>query len=262
MKYRGGLRTKGIKKESYQNHPLISIVTIVRNGEKTLKRTISSVLNQTYKNVEYIVVDGGSTDGTLSILKNFNAKIDYWISEADNGISDAFNKGINLAQGEIIGIINADDWYELNACQMVADNFCSKFDVYYGACNIYKDNLFIRSMTSSYKNLTFKMSIYHPTCFITKKVYDNIGTYSVDYQLTMDYDLLIRIFKGGFHFKQLESTIANFQLGGVSNSNKLLGIKEIRKIKNLNGINNKLLNQFHYYIQIFFLKVFELKNAV
>jgi glycosyltransferase involved in cell wall biosynthesis len=95
---------------SYQ--PLVSIVTIVYNGEKHLEQTIRSVLNQTYPKIEYIIIDGGSTDRSPDIIRKYNKSLAYWVSEKDNGVSDAFNKGIAKSTGDIIGLINSDDWYE------------------------------------------------------------------------------------------------------------------------------------------------------
>jgi len=107
----GGLRTKGITKKSHENIPLITVVTVVRNGEKTLEETVLSVINQTYTNVEYIIVDGASTDGTLDIIKKYEDRIDYWISEPDDGIYYAMNKGIDLTTGEWINFMNSGDKY-------------------------------------------------------------------------------------------------------------------------------------------------------
>src|SRR5439155_13950516 len=92
--------------------PLVSIITIVYNREAYLEQAINSVLQQSYPNIEYIVIDGGSTDNSVSIIKKYASKIQYWVSEPDNGIADAFNKGLMKANGNIIGFINADDWYE------------------------------------------------------------------------------------------------------------------------------------------------------
>lgn len=111
----GGLRTKGYFKKSYKDKPLVSIITVVLNGEKYLEETILSVLNQTYDNVEYIIIDGGSTDGTLDIIKKYEHAIDYWVSERDRGIYDTMNKGITVASGEWIELLNAGDFYESGA---------------------------------------------------------------------------------------------------------------------------------------------------
>ncbi len=102
--------------------PVISIITIVFNGEKYLDQTIRSVLDQNYPSVQYIIIDGGSTDNSINIIKKYEKDLYFWISEKDNGISDAFNKGIARATGDIIGIINADDWYEHNTFERVAQS--------------------------------------------------------------------------------------------------------------------------------------------
>ena len=118
-KEEGGLRIKGYFKKSIQSKPLVTIITVVLNGEDYLEQTIKSVINQTYDNIEYIVIDGGSRDKTKDIIKLYDSVIDYWVSEEDKGISDAFNKGISLATGEIIGILNASDWYENDAVETI-----------------------------------------------------------------------------------------------------------------------------------------------
>ena len=123
-----------------KNKPLVTIITIVFNGQETLSKAIESVSNQTYPNVEYIIIDGGSTDGTLNIIKKYGDVITKWISEKDRGISDAFNKGLKLAKGEIIGILNADDWYERNAIISVVEAFENNknIGIAYGWMNYWK----------------------------------------------------------------------------------------------------------------------------
>ena len=122
----GGLRLKNIFKKK-KNHFLISIITVVFNGEKYLEETIKSVINQTNKNFEYIIVDGGSTDRTLDIIKKYDQQIDYWISQEDKGIYDAFNKGLKLVSGDVIGIVNSDDTYN-NECFEIVKNYFKKND--------------------------------------------------------------------------------------------------------------------------------------
>ncbi len=108
--------------------PLVSIITVVYNGAKTLEQTILSVLNQTYKNIEYIIIDGESTDGTLDIIEMYRDKISTCISEPDEGLYDAMNKGVSIANGELIGIINSDDWFEKNAVELVVSSYVNNLN--------------------------------------------------------------------------------------------------------------------------------------
>jgi len=121
-----------------QDQPLVSIITIVYNGEKHLQQTIESVLGQSYKPIEYLVVDGGSTDNSLSIIRSYGERIARWKSEKDRGISDAFNKGLSMVSGEIIGIINADDWYEPEAVERAVEALVGS-DIVYGDLRLIKD---------------------------------------------------------------------------------------------------------------------------
>lgn len=233
--------------------PLFSIITIVYNGQKTLERTIQSVINQTNKDLEYIIIDGGSTDGTIDILKKYNDHIDYWLSEPDEGISDAFNKGVKLAKGQFVGILNADDWYEQDACEIIAKNIDDKSDVYFGDCRIWNAESSSVGKSDARKIHT-KMSIYHPTCFVRNACYVKYGAFSKKYKISMDYDLLLRLKGNGCTFKYIDQVIANFQLGGVSNLNKHKGAKESFAIKNVYLPNRKFQNYLEYKMRI--LKTF------
>jgi len=105
--------------------PLVSIITVVLNGRKTIEQTILSVRNQSYANIEYIIIDGGSTDGTINIIEKYSEGVDFWISESDNGLYDAMNKGIGYANGELIGLLNSDDYYESDAVSRVIEAYKS-----------------------------------------------------------------------------------------------------------------------------------------
>ena len=133
----GGFRTRGTEKIYKNNQPIISIITVVYNGELTLEDTILSVLNQRYQNIEYIIIDGDSTDQTLKIINKYDDMLDYWISEPDEGVYHAMNKGISLASGDYIGLINSGDLYQINTCTIVAkEMMLNKSDVYYGMVRV------------------------------------------------------------------------------------------------------------------------------
>lgn len=178
--------------------PLITILTIVYNGEKYLEETILSVINQTYDNVEYIIIDGGSTDKTLDIIKKYENKIDYWISEKDKGISDAFNKGITASNGDYILVLNAgdkflttDSLYDVIPFLQNKQNDIVTFQaqtpkgIVFPKFYAHKDN------TSFFVKRTNAM-ISHQASFVSKSAYQNIGNYSLNYKIRMDFDFFLQ----------------------------------------------------------------------
>lgn len=211
------------------NTPLISIVTVVFNGEKYLLQTIESVKNQTYKNIEYIVIDGGSTDGTIEIINNNNKYIDKWISEPDNGLYDAMNKGIKMASGELIGMINSDDWYELDAVEIIVKEYlkdttkrifhADRYDIYpNGKKKIFKFN------PSVIKFKYFAMTFNHPSMFVSSKIYEELS-YNIDLKVYSDYQFtLFSYLKNKNQFVYINKAIVNFRLGGASGQISLLKV--------------------------------------
>jgi glycosyltransferase involved in cell wall biosynthesis len=196
----GGLRKKGYFKKSQKNKPLISIVTIVYNGEEYLEKTIKSIINQTYSNLEYIIIDGGSSDKTIDIIKKYEGMIDYWISEKDKGISDAFNKGIMTCQGEIINLLNAGDTL-IN--ESILENNVIHFKHGINIASTLLNNNILKLNYSYYK---FGMFLPHPSTFILSKVYKEIGLYSIKYKYAMDYEFFLRAIKYNITFDK-NSTI-------------------------------------------------------
>ena len=198
---------------------LISIITVSYNSVSTIEQTIQSVLNQSYKNIEYIIIDGGSTDGTIDIIKKYESKLNYWISEPDKGIYDAMNKGIKLANGEYIGLINSDDWYTPTAIENIVneiqfigkenvDILCGNQIYYYNDKNNY-------IAKSDYTQLKDNMSIYHPTCFVKNDIYKK-RLYSLKYKIAGDYDYFLWCYVNNYKFHYLDRIIANFRAGGIS----------------------------------------------
>lgn len=239
----GGLRTKGYSKKSYDDKPLISIITVVFNGEKYLEQTIQSVLSQTYTNVEYIIIDGGSTDGTVEIIKEHEDKIDYWVSEKDNGISDAFNKGILLASGEWIGIINADDWYEEDTLSCVACH--TEADLVCGEMYFWK-NVTEKSLSTINEEIKFKeMPVPHPSVFVKRKVYVELKGFNIDYKYAMDYEFLLRAYLRNMKFFYVYRVFSNMRAGGISQSVGFSAWKEVRTAKIENGLS--IFTSYIYY---------------
>lgn len=201
--------------------PLISIITVVFNGEQYLQQTIDSVRNQTYINLEYIIVDGSSTDGTLSILRNNTDIITTWISEPDKGLYDAMNKGISLSTGVLIGMINSDDWYEDNAVEIMVNAYLNnpeKSIFHADRYDVYDDN---RKKTKKFNSSVFKFIYYgmtynHPSMFITKKEY-NSHKYNIELKALSDYQFVLESFlRNNEIFCYVEKTTVNYRLDGLS----------------------------------------------
>jgi glycosyltransferase involved in cell wall biosynthesis len=212
---------------------MLSIITPSLNNGRFIERTISSVIGQSGVDFEYIIIDGGSTDGTLDVIRANEGKINYWISEPDRGISHAFNKGIGLANGDIIGILNAGDWYEADAVKNVVAAFSSHpdIDVVCGAIEFWEEGLAQLHCNSNPKALDKETSVYHPTMFVRKSSYVKYGVFDEAYRYAMDYELMLRFKREGAKFLVLEKTLANMSLDGISYQNWYEALKEVRNAR-------------------------------
>lgn len=233
--------------------PLISVITVSFNAVKTIEQTILSVINQTYPNVEYIIIDGGSTDGTLDVIKKYQDKIAYWVSEPDRGIYDAMNKGIAKAKGDIIGIINADDWYELDAIESVVNHLNKSKDnsIYYGRLNMRQGNkiLYASDVPQKLNGLKKGMVISHPTVFVSKNIYQKEGGFSTDYKIASDWDFILRMYLKGYVFIPIDRVIANFNIGGVSSGISIKTLEELHIIRKKNKVY-KIIDFYYLYDMI------------
>jgi glycosyltransferase involved in cell wall biosynthesis len=211
------------------SHPLISIITVVFNGKDYIQQTINSVANQTYKNIEYIIIDGGSNDGTIDLIKANEKHISYWVSEPDQGLYDAMNKGISKATGELIGMINSDDWYELDAVEIVVKEYllnpskrifhANRYDVYPNETKkVFKFN------PSVFKFKYVAMTYSHPSMFISPEVYKEYK-YNTHLKVYSDYQFTLTSYlKNKHQFLYIDKVIVNFRLGGASGQIPLLKI--------------------------------------
>ena len=197
--------------------PLVSIITVVRNGEKHLEQTITSVLGQSYPNIEYLVLDGGSIDGTLDIIRKYERELDYWATASDGGMYFAMNAGIARARGHLIGIINSDDWYEPSAVATAVHAWLAsgREAVVYGLTRYYDQRGLDMILSYDHSRLPSRM-INHPSCFVPKAVYGQHGTFDTRFRIAADYDLMLRLFEAGVPFRHVEAIIANFRHGGYS----------------------------------------------
>lgn len=222
----------------------ITIITVVWNNKDTIKDAINSVLSQTYKDIEYIIVDGASTDGTIEIVKSYENKINKFISEPDNGLYDAMNKGISLATGDIIGILNSDDFYIDNfVVERIVKEFKEK-----KVDSVYADLVFVKpenldKTVRYYDSSQFNPSKFaygwmpaHPTFFVTKEIYTKYGNFKLDYKIAADYELLTRFLaKYKVSYSYIKEPIIKMRIGGVSTSgiksNYILNKEIIRACK-------------------------------
>lgn len=212
------------------NRPKISIVTVVLNGAEHLEQCMQSVLGQDYPNLEYIVVDGGSSDGTLDVIRKYETRLARWISESDQGISDGFNKGIALCTGEIIGLVNADDWLEDNALSEVG-SMGESADVIYGKLRQWREDGSAYVLDARDDLLIDKMTLNHPATFVRKSVYDELGGFRLDYRIAMDFELLLRAKVAGKSFAKCEAVLCNMRTAGASDTRWMLGVKEVKRAK-------------------------------
>lgn len=257
----GGIRKLGIEKKSVLHKPLVSVVTVVLNGEKYLEQTIQSVLSQSYDNIEYIIIDGQSKDKTLEIIKKHESKIDYWSSEKDGGIYYAMNKGIAHANGDIIGILNADDFYSSDTILNVVNTFLNTdADVFHGDIIFLNDHQETRMQPDIHKMMQ-QPSVFHPTCFVKKQVYSKIGDFNTEYKISADYDFLLRCLKSNVKFEYIPQVLTYFRPGGMSAScaSNLEGYK-IMKIHQTGFHKAVAWRALKCYIKTFIKKVINLKK--
>lgn len=216
--------------------PLVSIVTVALNRAATIERTIESVLGQSHRPIEYIVIDGGSSDGTVDVLRRYGARIAHWQSEPDGGISDAFNKGLARATGALIGLINADDWLApdqiatgVAALERSGAAFVFGDLVYHDAAGrglfrIKGDPDYARAIERGMPDVN------HPTLLARREVYDRIGGFDPALRCAMDYDWLLRAHRAGFRGVYEPALVGHMTLAGVSDERFRQAFGEVREI--------------------------------
>jgi glycosyltransferase involved in cell wall biosynthesis len=210
----------------------ISIITVCRNSAATIAKTIESVLAQKYVGVEYLVIDGNSTDGTQDIIESYSG-VDTFISEPDQGIADAFNKGIALAQGEIIGIINSDDQLAEGALESVKTFFSEHpdVDVVHGDILLYKDSYFIKRVKPAGRWwYPWRLVLFnHPTTFVRRSIYEQYGLFDTTYKIAMDVELFLRWMMIKVRIAYLPLILASMMTGGISGQHAVKGYLEVRR---------------------------------
>lgn len=238
----------------------ISVITISYNSIKTIEKTFKSILNQSYRPLEYVLVDGKSTDGTIELIESYIPKFTEagievnFKSEKDKGISDAFNKGVSRATGDIIGITNSDDILLDGTLEFVADNFPKSVDVFYGNClwvDMDRKMEYVRKSSADLSDLRIRLKVLHPATYIRRTAYDKYGLYDVSFRYCMDKELLARIQRMGGTFLYTDKTLVAVAAGGASDKN-LRGVnQEGERIAISNGVSKaraKWIYNTNYWI--------------
>ena len=225
---------------------LVTVITVAFNSAETISRTIDSITAQTYPRVEYIVVDGGSVDGTVEVLRSREPDIDLWLSERDRGISDAFNKGIALATGEFISLVNSDDWMDPDhlaravAClQETGADFAFGNLMVHGAGDapqyvIDGDPHYARRIRHSMPALS------HPSVVCRREVYERHGLFDREFRIAMDYEWLLRGYKSGVRGHYVPEITSHMGGGGVSDLSGHIGLREVRDVSIRHGYSAAL----------------------
>lgn len=214
--------------------PRISVITASKNAAATLVSTLSSVIDQEYADLEYIVIDAASTDHTPGILDQYRIHLTFLISEPDNGIYDAFNKGLRLATGDIIGILNADDQYAPWTLETIAKMYQThpNYDVFYGKLAVLDEQQ--RRWTiyplGNHEQLLDHMSIAHPATFVTRRMYEKYGFFDERYKIAGDWDLILRLYLAGENFCSVDKVLTAFGNSGISSKQSRQLMKENRMI--------------------------------
>jgi len=213
----------------------ISIITVVLNNKPYVEDCIRSVIHQSHKDLEYMIIDGGSTDGTVNAITPYERHLSKWISEPDGGIYDAMNKGIKWASGDVIGMLNADDFYiDEGVLEKVATVMA---DAYVDACYadlVYVDRENADKVIRYWRSRSFEPGLFasgwvpaHPTFFVRKKIYDRYGIFDVNYKLAADYELMARLFERyRIRTVYIPEVLVKMRVGGVTGNSVLNRIKQ------------------------------------
>jgi len=236
----------------------VSIITVVYNNQETIKDAIESVLGQSYKNIEYIIIDGASTDGTVEVIESYAHKIDKFVSEEDDGLYDAMNKGVKLATGDIVGILNSDDFYvDEFVIEKVVHTFQEqKVDsVYADLVYVMPDDLHksVRYYDSSYFDISkfaYGWMPAHPTFFVKREIYTTYGMFRTDLKITADFDILVRfLYTHKISYYYIKEVLVKMRMGGVSTSFGSIWTKNIEDMRvcRENGIDTNIFKMLSRY---------------
>ncbi|WP_197089334.1 glycosyltransferase [Puniceibacterium sp. IMCC21224] len=218
----GGRRLRGDIRASRPDAPLITVITVCWNSEKTLEKALRSVVQQSYDNIEYVIVDGGSTDGTLDIIRKYDDRIDYYLSEPDGGIYVAMNKGLELASGDYILMLNSDDEYTPRCVEKLVEAQRTSGADFVSAMAAYMDDqgerIRVQPSSPLDAGVALRMPLRHETMLLSAKIYNREGGYDPSYRIIADRMKTTRLFWKGYTHFELKDPLLNFSMGGVSST--------------------------------------------
>jgi glycosyltransferase involved in cell wall biosynthesis len=252
----GGSRCNNLGEEPRPIQDLVSIITVTFNSARTLERTMDSIRTQTYPLIEYIVIDGGSTDGTLEIISSRDSEISQYISEPDTGISDAFNKGIAIARGQFVAIVNSDDWLEADHIyEAVAALRGHAVDFVFGDIQLHKEDATPAGRLvgdPSYRRTIRHImpSVNHPSMVCHWETYRKFGLYRLEYRNAMDYDWFLRVTLRGGLGLYVSKLASHMSLAGVSDREFNRSLDEVRRISISHGYP-AILATVRFYMRVF-----------
>jgi glycosyltransferase involved in cell wall biosynthesis len=232
MKQEGGLKVKGIARQYDSGKPLVTIITVIYNNGEHIEDIIINVTSQTYPNIEYIIIDGGSTDGTLDVIKKYADKVDYWVSEGDKGIYDAMNKGVRAATGEWVNFMNAGDaFYRSTTIAEVIEAIPPSADLVYGH-TYYKENEKLNLIkTYNVEYLWMSMICSHQSLFVRTCILKK-HPFNIRYKISSDFDFIYYCYVNKYTFFDTNNIIAVHSVDGVSEQNIITRMKERWRIVN------------------------------
>jgi hypothetical protein len=240
--------------KTVKRQPLITVITVVFNGAKTLEKSILSVIDQTYKNVELIIIDGGSTDGTLDIIKKYERSIDYWVSEPDKGIYDAFNKAVTCANGDWLCFMGSDDFFWNSS--VLASMAISLVDVLPATKLVYGQVAIINNQQEliysvgepwaiTKPKLAFTMAVPHPGLMHRLSLFEQYGLYDITYRIAGDYENILRGWPNEDAVFVPNCTVVGMAQGGISTtpSNAIQSLKEVHRAQSTHGVSKPKLQE-------------------
>ncbi len=236
-----------LSESNRKSDPLITIITVVYNAEDSIERTIQNIIGQTYKNIEYIIIDGASTDRTFDIIKRYEDQISYWISEPDDGIYFAMNKAIDIAEGTWINFMNAGDTF---VNKTVISDFVNKIDysdICYGTRYLHRGEKKSLEKTGILENIYYNMPFGHQAAFVKKELLKKYK-FNLSYKLSADYDFFIQCYRDQYIFQDLDFPICNFYEGGLSYDLNFKSLLETLKVLS-DYVDEETIKKSAFYTQ-------------